>query len=94
MCLAAFHDSSNSCSKRLRTSVYEDVDETVLVWIHNAKNKIVPISGSYVLKKASQFDEELGYDQFLFSNGGQEKFKQRHGKIRLKGFVVHCNDVL
>ncbi|GFV68561.1 tigger transposable element-derived protein 4 [Trichonephila clavipes] len=38
------YDSSNSCSKRRRTCVYEDFDEAVLKWIHTMQDKNVPRS--------------------------------------------------
>ncbi|GFS79164.1 tigger transposable element-derived protein 4 [Nephila pilipes] len=63
------YDSSNSHSKRLKTCVYEDVDEAVLKWIHTMRDKNVPISGLIVIEKALQFAKALGYDQFLGSNG-------------------------
>ncbi|GBM34514.1 Tigger transposable element-derived protein 4 [Araneus ventricosus] len=72
------YDSSNSCSKRLKTRVYEDVDEAVLKWIVMG-NKNVPISGSFINEKALQFAKAFGYDEFRGSNGCLEKFKRRHG---------------
>ncbi|GFT20760.1 tigger transposable element-derived protein 6 [Nephila pilipes] len=75
------YDSSNSCSKRLRTCVYEDVDAAVLKWIHTMRDKNVPISGPFVIEKALQVAKALGYDQFLGSNGWLEKFKKRHGIV-------------
>ncbi|GFT67659.1 tigger transposable element-derived protein 4 [Nephila pilipes] len=63
------YDSSNSCSKRLRTCVYEDADEAVLKWIYTMRDKNVPIYGPFVIEKALQFAKALGYDQFLGSNG-------------------------
>ncbi|GBM31694.1 Tigger transposable element-derived protein 6 [Araneus ventricosus] len=73
------HDSSNSCSKRLKTCVYEDVDEAVLKWIHTMRDKNVPISGPFIIEKALQFAKALGYDEFRGGNGWLEKFKGRHG---------------
>ncbi|GFT68476.1 HTH CENPB-type domain-containing protein [Nephila pilipes] len=55
----------NSGSKRFRTCVYEDVDEAVLKWIHTMGDKNVPISGPFVIEKALQFAQVLGYDHFL-----------------------------
>ncbi|GFS58280.1 tigger transposable element-derived protein 4 [Nephila pilipes] len=75
------YDSSNSCSKRLRTCVYEDVDEAVLKRIHTMRDKNVPISGPFVIEKTLQFSKALEYEQFLGSNGWQEKFKKRHGIV-------------
>ncbi|GBO22116.1 Major centromere autoantigen B [Araneus ventricosus] len=73
------YGSLNSCSKRLKTCVYEDVDEAVLKWIHTIRDKNVPISGLFIIEKALQFAKALGYDEFRGSNGWLEKFKQRNG---------------
>ncbi|GBM18185.1 Tigger transposable element-derived protein 4, partial [Araneus ventricosus] len=73
------YDSSNSCSKRLKTCVYKDVDEAVLKWIHTMRNKNVPISGPFIIEKALQFEKALGYDEFRGSNGWLEKFMRKHG---------------
>ncbi|GBL91920.1 Tigger transposable element-derived protein 4 [Araneus ventricosus] len=72
-------DSSNSCSKRLKTCVYEDVDEAVLKWIHTMRDKNDTISGPFTIEKALQFAKPLEYDEFRGSNGRFEKFKRRHG---------------
>ncbi|GFT47019.1 tigger transposable element-derived protein 4 [Nephila pilipes] len=45
------YDSLNSCSKCLRTCVYENADEAVLKWIHTMRDKNVPISGPFVIEK-------------------------------------------
>ncbi|GBO00602.1 hypothetical protein AVEN_252120-1 [Araneus ventricosus] len=47
------YDSSNSCSKRLKTCVYEYVDEAVLKWIHTMRDKNVPISGPFIIEDLS-----------------------------------------
>ncbi|GBM76084.1 Tigger transposable element-derived protein 6 [Araneus ventricosus] len=73
------YDSSNSCSKRLKTCVYEDVDEAVLKWIHTMRDKNVPITGPFIIEKALHFAKALGYDEFRGSNGWLKKFKRRHG---------------
>ncbi|GBO11469.1 Tigger transposable element-derived protein 6 [Araneus ventricosus] len=72
------YDSTNSCSKRLKTCAYEDVDEAVFKWIHTMPYKNVPISGLFIIEKALQFAKTLGYDEFRGSNGWLEKFKRRH----------------
>ncbi|GBN26130.1 Tigger transposable element-derived protein 4 [Araneus ventricosus] len=73
------YDSSNSCSKRLKACVYEDVDEAVLKRIRTMRDKNVPISGPFIIEKALQFAKALGCDEFRGSNGWLEKFKRRHG---------------
>ncbi|GFT55754.1 tigger transposable element-derived protein 4 [Nephila pilipes] len=75
------YDSSNSCSKRLRTCVYEDVDEAVLKWMHTMRDQNDPISGPFVTEKALHFAKALGCDQFLGSNIWLEKFKISHGIV-------------
>ncbi|GBN23632.1 hypothetical protein AVEN_179996-1 [Araneus ventricosus] len=75
------YDSSNSCSKCLKTCVYEDVDEAISKWIHTMRDKNVPISGPFIIEKVLQFAKALGYDEFRGSNGWLEKFKRRHGII-------------
>ncbi|GBM38612.1 Tigger transposable element-derived protein 6 [Araneus ventricosus] len=62
------YDSSNSCSKRLKTCVYEDVGEAVLKWIHTMRDKNVQISGHFIVEKALPFAKVLGYDEFRESN--------------------------
>ncbi|GBM38509.1 hypothetical protein AVEN_24599-1 [Araneus ventricosus] len=63
------YKSSNSCSKRLKTYVYEAVDETVLKWIHTMRDKNVPISGPFIIENALQFVKALGYEECRGSNG-------------------------
>ncbi|GFT69121.1 tigger transposable element-derived protein 4 [Trichonephila clavipes] len=83
------YDSANSCSKRLRTCVYEDVYEAVLKCLHTMRDKAAPISRPFVMEKTLQFAKALEYDQVLGNNGWLEKFKKTDGKIRLKRFLVH-----
>ncbi|GBL73537.1 Tigger transposable element-derived protein 4 [Araneus ventricosus] len=73
------YDSSNFSSKRLKTCVYENVDDAVLKWICTMRDKNVPISGPFISEKALQFAKALVYDEFRRSNGWLEKFKRRHG---------------
>ncbi|GFS92845.1 transposable element Tcb2 transposase [Trichonephila clavipes] len=63
------YDSLNSCLKRWRTCVYEDVDLAVLKWIHTMGGN-VPISRRFVTKKALQFRKASEYDRFLTARGG------------------------
>ncbi|GBM32183.1 hypothetical protein AVEN_136730-1 [Araneus ventricosus] len=62
------YDLSNSCSKRLKTCVYEDVHEAVFKWIHTMRDKNAPISGTFIIEKSLQFAKALGYDEFRGSN--------------------------
>ncbi|GBO16736.1 Tigger transposable element-derived protein 6 [Araneus ventricosus] len=86
------YNSSNSCSKRLKTCVYEDVDEAVLKLIHTMRDKNFPISGTAITETALQLAKALGYDEFRGSNGWLEKFKRKH-RIRAKLISVESKDV-
>ncbi|GBL78319.1 Tigger transposable element-derived protein 4 [Araneus ventricosus] len=70
------YDSSNSCSKSLKTCVYEDVGEAVLKWIHTMLDKNVPISGPFIIEKALQFAKALGYDEFQGINDGLKNLRE------------------
>ncbi|GFW68039.1 tigger transposable element-derived protein 4 [Trichonephila clavipes] len=62
------YDSSNSCSKSLRTCVCEDVDEAVFE-IQSVQDKNVPISRPFVIERVLVYAKALGWDQFLGANG-------------------------
>ncbi|GBO32158.1 hypothetical protein AVEN_159641-1, partial [Araneus ventricosus] len=69
------YDSSNFCSKSLKTCVYEDVDE-VLKWIHTMPDKNVPIAWPFIIEKALQFAKALKYDEFRGSNDGLKNLRE------------------
>ncbi|GFW25217.1 tigger transposable element-derived protein 6 [Trichonephila clavipes] len=66
---------TNSCSKRLKACIYEDVDEAVPeVDKPSMRDKNVPISGPIVIEKILPFVKALRYNQFLGGNGRLENF--------------------
>nr|XP_042907454.1 tigger transposable element-derived protein 4-like [Parasteatoda tepidariorum] len=86
------NDLPNPCSKRLKTCVYEDVNEAVLKWIHAMRDKNVPISGPLITEKAMQFAKALGHDEFRGSSGWLDKFKRKQGIVG-KVMSGESNDV-
>ncbi|KAK9752650.1 Tc5 transposase DNA-binding domain [Popillia japonica] len=59
--------------------VFEDVDQTVLKWVHVVRDKNIPLSGSLIKQQALKFPESLGHLNFQVSNGWLDK--KRHGIV-------------
>ena len=71
----------NSKRKRLRPAGYPEVEEALLKWFKSARDVNVPISGPFLMEKASDLAKLLGVPdgQFKISSGWLERFKERHG---------------
>lgn len=67
--------------KRLRTCLFEDIDEAMLKWVTAARGKNLPISGPLMKQKAKEFADALGHEDFEASTGWLDKFKKRHGIV-------------
>ena len=68
--VAAFnHGMFEPERKRMRTSVYESVEEALLMWFKDIYGRNVPVSGEVLQMKASELASELGHDNFSCSNG-------------------------
>ncbi|CAG2061327.1 unnamed protein product [Timema podura] len=65
--------------KRLRGPENPYVDNHVLKWFKQARDKRVPVSGPLLRAKAEHFTYELGKTDFKASAGGLDGFKQRKG---------------
>jgi len=64
--------------KRMRKSMYMDVEEALLLWLRQSLVYNEPISGPIVQKKAKEFADALGHSQFTCSSGWLARFKARH----------------
>ena len=64
--------------KRMRKSMYTDVEEALLLWLRQSLVYNEPISGPIVQKKAKEFADTLGHSQFSCSSGWLARFKARH----------------
>lgn len=69
--------------KRLREPENPDVDQCVLKWFKQTRDKKIPVSGPIVRSKAEQFATELGKSNFKASTGWLDGFKERN-KISFK----------
>lgn len=70
---------NGSKRKRLRKSIFKDIEEELLKWVMEAKAKNMPLSGIIIKEKAFEIAKELGNHDFSGSNGWLERFKDRHG---------------
>lgn len=69
--------------KRSREPGNPDVDNCVLKWFKQTRDKKVPVSGPLIRIKAEQFAKELGKQNFKASTGWLDGFKERN-KILFK----------
>lgn len=69
--------------KRLREPENPDVDQCVLKWFKQTRDKKIPVSGPLLRSKAEQFATELGKSNFKASTGWLDGFKERN-KISFK----------
>uniref|UniRef100_A0A8C4RRF5 Tigger transposable element-derived protein 4 n=1 Tax=Erpetoichthys calabaricus TaxID=27687 RepID=A0A8C4RRF5_ERPCA len=75
--------SEKSCGhqKRMRECEYPVIEQCVLKWFVQARDRNVPIDGKLLQAKAEEFAKELGHSEFKASNGWLDKFKKRHGIV-------------
>lgn len=68
----------NVNSKRLKSCEFKDVEECVLKWLKQCRDKKIPIGGPILQEKAQRFAVELGHEGFRASNGWLQNFKKRN----------------
>uniref|UniRef100_A0A8C4XHT4 HTH CENPB-type domain-containing protein n=1 Tax=Erpetoichthys calabaricus TaxID=27687 RepID=A0A8C4XHT4_ERPCA len=75
--------SEKSCGhqKRMRECEYPVIEQCVLKWFVQARDRNVPIDGKLLQVKAEDFAKELSHSEFKASNGWLDKFKKRHGIV-------------
>lgn len=72
----------NSAAKRFRrTTTFEDVNELLLNWFHDATSRQINVSGPLLKQKALGFAAELGLSEFKASNGWLESFLKRYNIV-------------
>lgn len=77
---AKFEEESDLSAKTKKSKSCElkDVEECVLKWLKNCRDKNVPIGGPILQEKAQQFAVQLGHANFRASNGWLQNFKKRN----------------
>ena len=69
-----------SKSKR-RKNGYEGIDDLLLEWLLNCREKNLPISGPMLQESALEIANKLGISDFKASNGWLQKFRTRHNIV-------------
>lgn len=64
--------------RRLKPCEFKDVEECVIKWLKQCRDKKITIRGNILQAKAQQFAVELGHDKFRASNGWLQNFKKRN----------------
>ncbi len=67
--------------KRLRTSLYVDVEEAILLWLKQARALNIPITGPAIQNKGRELATSLGHPSLVCSKGWLHRFKTRHGLL-------------
>lgn len=78
-----FNDGNVLCSKikKLKSCELKDVEECVLKWLKQCRDKNIAISGPILQEKAQQYASDLGHENFRASNGWLQNFKKRNELI-------------
>ena len=70
-------NSSASSRKRLRSSKYEDIDESLYEWFKERRSMNFPLNGPLLMSKAEDF-ATLHNQEFKASNGWFDRWKSRY----------------
>ena len=68
--------ASDKDRKRARGPENSDVDECVVKWFKQARDKKIPVSGPLARAKAEEFASSLGKNDFKASTGWLDGFKE------------------
>lgn len=82
--------------KRLRNGRHEKLDNELVKWFNERREKKLPVSPPILREKAEQIAAELGVSGFKCSNGWLQRLKERNqlifdGAKRIKSYYVALN---
>jgi len=72
---------STSTRQKIRTGQFDDLEQVLLDWFHQARAANLPISGPILKEKAQEIAGRLSHDDFFASSGWLDRFKNRHGIV-------------
>src|SRR5687767_14938177 len=79
-------DSYDASKKKRRNLLYDDIDQALAIWVEQALNASLDLSGNILKEKAMTFAELLNKNDFKASEGWLSGFKERHN---IKEYVKH-----
>ena len=71
-------------SKKIKTCQKSDVDQALLLWFKVQRDAGYPINGPILKIQAEKFAEQLGHENFTWSNGWLDRFKNRNNIVYAK----------
>ena len=63
--------------QRLKTGIYEKLNEALFKWFTSIRGNNIPINGPILLEKAHEFSKAFDYKDFIASNGWMKGWKER-----------------
>ena len=63
--------------QRLKTGIYEKLNEALFKWFTSMRGNNIPINGPILLEKAHEFSKAFDYKDFIASNGWIKGWKER-----------------
>ena len=63
--------------QRLKTGIYEKLNEALFKWFTSMRGNNIPINGPILLEKAHEFSKAFDYKDFIASNGWMKGWKER-----------------
>lgn len=67
--------------KKMRMTPYLDIDECLLKWFTQCRDKNIPLNGTILLEKANEYAQKLGHTNFKASSGWLTNWKKRHDVV-------------
>ncbi|XP_051154873.1 jerky protein homolog-like [Leptopilina boulardi] len=91
--LQKLHNNHETRRKKTsKTSSYECLDDAVLIWFQQARDRGKPINGPILQEKALALSKKFSFSpKFKGSNGWLRNFKRRHG---IKSYDFECKEDL
>lgn len=65
--------------KKLRTGKYDDLEEILTQWFHDARARNIPLDGPFIQAQALIIAEKLKIENFSAANGWLDRFRKRKG---------------
>lgn len=74
-------NKGHNAKKRNRQAEYPKLEECLVKWFSQCRQKNIPVGGVMLKEKAKSFAISLGIQNFSGSEGWLEKFKKRHNLV-------------
>ncbi|XP_057334362.1 tigger transposable element-derived protein 4-like [Microplitis mediator] len=91
--LLRYEKSGNISYKRRRVAEFPDLEEGLLTWFKQCRDKNISVSGPVLREKAEEYSKLLGHNSFRASNGCKERLTillatNMTGSEKLKPLVI------